>query len=50
MFKCAKCGAEFAEPKQYEWWSKHEQNDDIILICPKCGDDRIQYKEREEKQ
>ncbi len=43
MFRCSQCGAEFDSPKQVELTGKYEINDDILLVCPYCDDDRISY-------
>lgn len=41
MYKCEHCGATFQIPNVHHIWSKYEINEDDILICPTCGDDRI---------
>lgn len=45
MFKCEHCKAVFKKPNEHYIWSKWEENEDFIPICPVCGDDRIQYIE-----
>ena len=47
MFKCEHCKAVFRKPDEHYIWSKWEENDDFIPICPECGDDRIHYIEPE---
>jgi hypothetical protein len=43
MFKCEHCKAVFRKPKERHIWSKWEENEDFIPICPVCGDDRIAW-------
>ena len=43
MYRCEVCGTVFEKPEQYELWSRHEINKDILLLCPNCHDDRITY-------
>lgn len=40
MYKCNHCGAEFDEPERMVL-GIHQ--DEILIVCPKCGDDRISY-------
>ena len=40
MYKCFHCGAEFTEPERIVI-GIHQ--DEILVVCPKCGDDRITY-------
>jgi DNA-directed RNA polymerase subunit RPC12/RpoP len=41
MYKCEHCGATFQIPNIHHIWSRYEINEDDVLICPSCGDDRI---------
>lgn len=43
MFKCEHCKAVFKKPNEHYIWSKWEENEDFIPICPVCGDDRITW-------
>ena len=54
MYKCYHCDAEFTEPERIVT-GIHQ--DEILIVCPKCGDDRITYiwddpkgKEKKEKE
>ena len=40
MYKCFRCGAEFEQPERIVI-GIHQ--DEILIVCPKCGDDRITY-------
>ena len=40
MYTCFRCGAEFEQPERIVI-GIHQ--DEILIVCPKCGDDRITY-------
>lgn len=40
MFKCNHCGSEFSEPERMVI-GIHQ--DEVLIVCPRCGDDRISY-------
>ena len=40
MYKCDGCGAEFEKPEQMKIGIAETE---ILIVCPRCGDDRISY-------
>ena len=42
MFKCQHCNTVFKTPLQIKIF-ENTPNEDIILVCPECCDDRITY-------
>ncbi len=42
MYRCPHCNTVFETPVQVKI-SEQTPNEDILLTCPECGDDRIEY-------